>query len=105
MKFEDLVAFAKAGYTPADVKELMALEPVAEPEKEPKEVEDKEQVKQPEEVIKDKKDDEVDYKALYEESQKKLKAAQEANIRKDSTDSDGSISDEEHLNNLFRSFL
>lgn len=73
MKLTDLIALAKAGYKPGEIKELLALEPAAPPEPEKK---DPEPDPEPEE-----KEPEPDYKKLYEESQKKLKAAQKANIK------------------------
>lgn len=71
MNIKDIIALAKAGYKPGEIKELLELavpeptadpEPAADPEPEPKEPE-------------------PDYKAMYEESQKKLLAAQKANQR------------------------
>ena len=96
MKFEDLIAFAKAGYKPADVKELLEMqiesnqpdpepEPTPEPEPEP--------------------EPEPDYKKLYEESQVKLKEAQKANVNRDVSNSGDNSSDEDIVNDLFRSFM
>ena len=67
MNIKDIIALAKAGYKPGEIKELLELAvPEPEPEKEP----------EPEQ-----KEPEPDYKAMYEESQKKLLAAQKANQR------------------------
>lgn len=69
MNIKDIIALAKAGYKPGEIKELLELAvPEPEPEKEPE--------PEPEQ-----KEPEPDYKAMYEESQKKLLAAQKANQR------------------------
>ena len=105
MKFEDLITFAKAGYKPAEVKELLELqiennqpepEPTPEPEPEP--------TPEPEPEPEPTPEPEPDYKKLYEESQKALKEAQEANVRKDASKSDDK-SDEDIVNELFRSYM
>lgn len=72
MNIKDIIALAKAGYKPGEIKELLELA-VPDPEPEKK---DPEPDPEPE-----KKDTEPDYKAMYEESQKKLLAAQKANQR------------------------
>jgi len=84
MKFTDVIALAKAGYSPEDVREFLKVEtPSEEPldsqveepiETEPVKVEEKEEVIEPPQP-------EVDYKALYEESQKKLQEVQTLNTR------------------------
>ena len=72
MNIKDIIALAKAGYKPGEIKELLELAvPDPEPEKN-----DPEPDPEPEN-----KDPEPDYKAMYEESQKKLLAAQKANQR------------------------
>ena len=93
----DIVALAKLGYNPGDIKELISLSEKADAEKpeeqqkaagaidEPKPADS--EAKEPTENVKpanaEQKDD-VDYKKLYEQSQSDLKKAQEANIKKDS---------------------
>lgn len=93
----DIVALAKQGYKPGDIKELISLSEKADAEKpeeqqkaagaidEPKPADS--EAKEPTENVKpanaEQKDD-VDYKKLYEQSQSDLKKAQEANIKKDS---------------------
>lgn len=92
----DIVALAKQGYKPGDIKELISLSEKADAEKpeeqqkaagaidEPKPADS--EAKEPTENVKpanaEQKDD-VDYKKLYEQSQSDLKKAQEANIKKD----------------------
>lgn len=92
MELKDLLTFAKAGYTPSQVKELLAIqtsapteqeEPIAEPEEklqEPKEIIQEVEEPKTETVIKE-TEKQIDYKSLYEESQKKLKEAQSLNIQ------------------------
>lgn len=93
----DIVALAKQGYKPGDIKELISLSEKADAEKpeeqqkaagavdSPKPADS--EAKVPTENVKtanaEQKDD-VDYKKLYEQSQSDLKKAQEANIKKDS---------------------
>lgn len=93
----DIVALAKQGYKPNDIKELISISEKADAEKpeeqqkaagaidEPKPADS--EAKEPTENEKpdnaEQKDD-VDYKKLYEQSQSDLKKAQEANIKKDS---------------------
>lgn len=83
MKISDIVALAKAGYKYSEVKELIQLAtetPEASEEvkesgsDETPEASEEAQESEPEET-----EDTIDYKALYEESQKALKAAQAAN--------------------------
>lgn len=72
MNIKDIIALAKAGYKPGEIKELLELAvPEPEPAKDPEPATDPEPAK----------DAEPDYKAMYEESQKKLLAAQKANQR------------------------
>ena len=94
MELKDLLTFAKAGYTPAQVKELLAIQtpvPTAQEEQ-------KEEIQEPKEIIQEPKEinqeveepktnaviqeteKQIDYKSLYEESQKKLKEAQSINV-------------------------
>lgn len=91
MKLTDIIALAKQGYKPNDIKELLALaepnektgndEPETPEKEEP--IEDREQEK--EEPAENKAENkEPDYKALYEKSQKALKEAQKKN-RSDQT--------------------
>ena len=117
VSLSDLIALAKAGYTPAQVKELMSLSEKAEPAKteEPKEdaaapIEPKTADPKPEENKATEKEPQadpeetVDYKALYEKSQADLKAAQEAN-RSSSQPDDKSADNEKHLLETISSFM
>lgn len=81
IKFYDILALARNGYTPADIKELLALK-VDEPEAKPHSEEHSDDVPPADEKPEGEKEpkteaeEEPDYKALYEESQKNLKEAQ-----------------------------
>lgn len=102
LSIPDIVALAKAGYRPADVKEIIALsdakeasedqkdqKSAEEPQKAEglKEPESAEPLKAPEkEEAAEKSDkDDVDYKKLYEESQQNLQKAQEQNRKQDAS--------------------
>lgn len=115
MKFDDIIALAKAGYKPNEVKELLAMatepEPTLEPDQEPTQEHEPEQPKE-------EKSEEVqttidtDYKKLYEESQKaldkaneSLKKAQAMNNRKDVSNDGNKKSDAEIVNDWARSFM
>ena len=106
MIFGDIVALAKAGFTPADIREFMAA---STPEKEPDKNAEKPEAKknEPDQITKEKKEDSPDpemvdpaeagtsdnvYKLKYEETLEALKKAQEANR---SQELPGKESDEE----------
>ena len=94
ISFNDIVALAKAGYKPADVKELISLSEMADQSKqeepqgampaidEPKST-SPEPDRVPENKEPEKPEEAVDYKKLYEQSKEDLKKAQAANIKKD----------------------
>jgi hypothetical protein len=117
VSLSDLIALAKAGYTPANVKELISLSETVETQKTEKPKEDApapttpksadpepEETKAPEKEPEDKPEETVDYKALYEKSQADLRAAQEAN-RSSSQPEDKSADLEKHLAETFASFM
>ena len=97
LSIPDIVALAKAGYKPGDVKELITLsEKVSDPKPEEQPAataepsnpatESAEPEKAPENAEPDPEPDkEVNYKELYEESLKNLKAAQEVNRKQDAS--------------------
>lgn len=108
MKLDDIIALAKQGYKPADIKELIEIS-----KEEPKEEEDqkeeleetkdsKEELQEPKEELQEPKD--IDYKKLYEESQQALKDAQKKNIKKDASSSEEKT-DSEILEDFARSFM
>ena len=84
----DLVALAKAGYSPAEVKELMQAAKESGYESEPAPAEDKTKVIEPEKPAakteiteKEKPADDKDYKALYEATKKDLESLQQKNTQ------------------------
>lgn len=114
MKLTDIIALAKAGYTVAEVKELMAMEQQeteqpAQPETDPKqpaqpETESK-QPAQPETEPKQPAQPETDYKTLYEQAQNDLKIAQQENIKLSKKEQDKTEDDEKLLADLVSSFI
>lgn len=91
MNIVDIIALAKAGYKPADVKELVAL---ATPEPEPKKPEETET-------------EQTDYKALYEQIKAELDKTKadlteaQKNINGQNTEVE-KIDEIEELKKLFR---
>ena len=102
MKLDDIIALAKQGYKPSDVKELIEFskdESKDEPEEEPKEEPEEEPKDEPEEEPKDEKQKEID------ELKGQIKKLQEENSRKDNSDNEDLKSDDEKLVDLFRDFI
>lgn len=112
----DLITLAKAGYTPAQVKELITLsEKAAEPQHEEQPgatagpsdpaTESPEPLGAPEKEVKapEPEKKEIDYKELYEKSQADLKLAQEAN-RKTDVSGNASADPEKDLKTIFSSY-
>jgi len=97
LNLSDIVALAKAGYKPNEVKELIALskEETSAPEEQPgataatsePKTESPEPEKASENEVKDdaNQKEEINYKELYEKSQQDLKKAQEANRSADNS--------------------
>lgn len=107
----DVVALAKAGYKPGEVKEIMAMANVTEEAAAPapKESANPEPQKEPETPV---ASPEPDYKAMFEEQKKqveeltsKLEAAQKTNIASDVSNNQTKVSTSETINNIFRSVL
>lgn len=104
----DVVALAKAGYKPGEVKEIMAMANVTEeaPAPAPKESAKPDVQKEPA------ASPEPDYKAMFKAQQKqieelssKLDAAQKANIASDVSTNQKKISTSETINNIFREVI
>lgn len=93
----DLLSFAKAGYSPKDVKELLSMEI---PEQlNPSEVSQITEQKDAENLAKEPKEDlpsqidtdnaeDIDYKKLYEEEAEKVKQLQTMNTKQDASNKD-----------------
>lgn len=87
MNINDIIALAKQGYKPGDIKELIALAetPKATPQDEAQTAPAEEPLKtenEPEPQNSEPAEPVIDYKALYEDSQKKLAEAQKVNTQK-----------------------
>ena len=113
LTIKDIVELAKAGYKPAEVKELLELsksednKEVPEDNKEAPE-DKKEEPKEKKEVPEDKKEDEdkdIDYKSLYESTKKELDKAQKENRKKDISSDEDNKTDEDILKDLFKEFM
>lgn len=115
MIFSDIIALAKAGYSPADVKELLSIDttpsvssppvnntPAGGDIKDPPEEPKPEQPKQPEPKPEQPEEPSEDQKRIAE-LEKALAEAQKLNVNKDL--SDKIISDEDKLKELFKGFM
>ena len=117
LSISDIVALAKAGYKPADVKELMETAQTAEA---PKEDENENgnvvAVTVPSEdpvantapatgSEEQETDDSVDYKALYEETKLKLDSAQQLNIRHNIQSDTEQETDSDIIKDLIKNFM
>ena len=108
----DVLAFAKAGYKPSDVKEIMAMAESTEEAPTPASEPDvkHEAKKDPEGTQDDSK--EPDYKSMFEELQKKndelssqIKQMQTSNITKDVSGTASRVSAQETVNNIFKDII
>lgn len=111
---KDIVEFAKAGWKPAEVKEILeaASRQEVKPEEEPaaadpKEDTQPEQEKQEEPKADDaSKDKEIEQlKLKLEEASKKLSTVQETNTKKNLQSTVPEKSEEDKLNDIARSFM
>lgn len=113
MKFNDIVALAKQGYTPQDIKDLMSLSEDqgsgAEDEQKdhagqqtPDDHDESEPEAQP-----DKKDtsDDLDYKALFEAEQEKTAKLQKMVLSADLSDKDSKESDADIFADVMKTFM
>ncbi len=101
IKFADIIALAKSGYTVSDVKELMQLSEATTPSDEPEAPQDNQEpaAEDPEEQ----EQEEVDYKALYEQEQEKVKRLQAVNRNQNAQTNEKT--DQEILMDLARDFM
>lgn len=102
IKFSDIIALAKSGYSVSDVKELMQLSDVTTPSNDETEAPQDDQepaAEDPEEP----KQEEVDYKALYEQEQEKVKRLQAVNRNQNAQTNEKT--DQEILMDLARDFM
>lgn len=109
MKFIDILELAKQGYTPSDIKELMSLSVSDEAEVTPHEEtvteEQEEDVPTTENVqTTHEAEQTLDYKLMYEESQKMIEKLQKQITRQNIKD-DNQQSDEECFAEICRAFM
>ena len=117
LKLEDIVALAKQGYKPADVKELIELSKSAEtsdssgseeelqkPEEDLKKPEANEKPIQDTIAAEASNDKVVDYKKKVEELEAKISELQKANTTKNIADTD-TKSDSDVVADLMKSFM
>lgn len=117
MNLQDIIALAKQGYTPKDIKELIALGTDGSGNDQPPAEDHTEEDKHDD--VNDQKGDAtqeeeqaLDYKKLYEEEQQKvvdltsqLELSQKKNTKENMQGKDGGPSDQDLINDLARSFM
>lgn len=100
IKFSDIIALAKSGYTVSDVKELMQLsETPSNDETEAPQDNTEPAAEDPEEP----EQEEVDYKTLYEQEAEKVKRLQAVNRNQNAQTTEKT--DQEILMDLARDFM
>lgn len=117
MKFTDIIDLAKAGYSPKDIKDLLALEPNSheqdpgperKPAPDPLPEDDKRQIAENEAKLdppEDKKDPEPDPRDKeIEDLKKKLAAFQDVETKKD-VSGNTQKTDDEILKDVVRNFM
>lgn len=117
MKFTDILDLAKQGYTPKDIKELIALTVSDGSEDKPPEEDHQEEDQidgssdQKDGATPEEQEQDLDYKKLYEESKQELekvksdlKKAQKDNT-KENMDDPNKKSTDEVLQDIVRSFM
>lgn len=117
LKLDDIIALAKQGYKPADVKELIELSKSTDEAPASEDVADTGNTSTPTEDEKPEEnqstvadasaeDDKViDYKKKVEELEKKIQDLQKANTKKNIADTDDSKSDSEVFADVMKSFM
>lgn len=121
ISISDMIALAKAGYTPSQVKELMTMEIPQDakptPDKQAEEPQgaaganDKpepaslEPNQAPENAQPDKAEDPVDYKKLYEQTKADLDKAQKANVSQNAGAAQQSDDPYKHLTETISTYL
>lgn len=112
MTIGDIVALAKAGYKPADVKELIEMT-----KEEKKDIADTSnsaiddssepaaEVSPSASAAPEEPEDDTDYKALYEQAKKDLATAQKENVTKDISSAEDDQSDADIIKDLIKEFM
>lgn len=102
IKFADIIALAKSGYTVSDVKELMQLSDATTPSNDETEA-PQDNTKPAAEDPEEPEQEEVDYKTLYEQEQEKVKRLQAVNRNQNAQTNEKT--DQEILMDLARDFM
>lgn len=116
LTIKDIVDLAKAGYKPADVKELIEIsksnsdmssegDPEGSPENPSKDIDISIPVTPVKGSPEEDKQEEPDYKALYETTKIELDKAQKMNVRADISSAEDNKSDTDILKDLFKEFM
>lgn len=116
LTIKDIVDLAKAGYKPADVKELIEIsksnsdmssegDPEGSPENPSKDIDASIPVTPVKGSPEEDKQEEPDYKALYETTKIELDKAQKMNVRADISSAEDDKSDTDILKDLFKEFM
>jgi DNA-binding transcriptional MerR regulator len=102
IKFADIIALAKSGYTVSDVKELMQLSDATTPSNDETEA-PQDNTEPAAEDPEEPEQEEVDYKTLYEQEQEKVKRLQAVNRNQNAQTNEKT--DQEILMDLARDFM
>lgn len=121
LTIKDIVDLAKAGYKPADVKELMEIsksnndtsseatpadtDSEATPADTESETPENNPPIDPTAGGAEDEKEEPDYKSLYESTKKELEKAQKANIKTDISSEDDDISDSDIIKDIIKDFM
>lgn len=113
MKLTDIIELAKQGYTPADIKELMSLpEPEPEPDPAPDEGKQKTEEEDPQQdnpegakTDPNGTEDDIDYKKLFEDEQKKTAKLQKMITQADMSGSDNEETDLDVFASVMQGFM
>lgn len=102
IKFSDIIALAKSGYSVSDVKELMQLSEATTPSNDDTEA-PQDNTEPAAEDPEEPKQEEVDYKTLYEQEQEKVKRLQAVNRNQNAQTNEKT--DQEILMDMARDFM
>lgn len=110
MKFGDILALAKQGYTPADIKELMSLSEEAQDdtpteETQKTDLKDDQQDNSEDEKPEVTKEDDIDYKTMFEEERERNAKLQKMVLHADMSGSDNKESDYDIFATVMRDFM
>lgn len=110
MKFGDILALAKQGYTPADIKELMSLSEEAQDdtpaeETQKNDLKDDHHDNSEDEKPEDPKENDIDYKAMFEEERERNAKLQKMVLHADMSGSDNKESDYDIFATVMRDFM